>query len=86
MFRFLLEDDPRAGDSIRRWYHSHRFRNLNRVHRLRRQGLLPGVWCIDPNEVLSPGQAEEITRVHDAYPHLHDDDFVRANLARWLAD
>ena len=53
---------------------------------LRRQGLLPGVWCIDPNEVLSPGQAEEITRVHDAYPHLHDDDFVRANLARWLAD
>ncbi|MBO5790980.1 MAG: dihydrodipicolinate synthase family protein [Lentisphaeria bacterium] len=53
---------------------------------LRRQGLLPGIWCIDPEEVLSPGQAEEITRVHDAYPELHDDDFVAANLERWLAD
>jgi len=53
---------------------------------LRRQGLLPGIWCLDPRESLSPGQAEEITRVHDAYPHLHDDDFVRANLAKWLAD
>ncbi|MES2973647.1 MAG: dihydrodipicolinate synthase family protein [Pseudomonadota bacterium] len=51
---------------------------------LRRQGLLEGIWCLDPNEGLSPGQAEELTRVHDAYPHLHDDDFVRANLARWL--
>lgn len=53
---------------------------------LRRQGLLPGIWCLNPAETLSPGQAEEITRVHDAYPHLHDDDFVRANLAKWLAD
>jgi hypothetical protein len=53
---------------------------------LRRQGLLPGTWCIDPEEVLSPGQAEEITRVHDAYPELHDDDFVAANLEKWLAD
>ena len=53
---------------------------------LRRQGLLPGIWCLNPAEVLSPGQAEEITRVHDAYPHLHDDDFVRANLEKWLAD
>lgn len=53
---------------------------------LRRQGLLPGILCLDPRETLSPGQAEEITRVHDAYPHLHDDDFVRANLPKWLAD
>ena len=53
---------------------------------LRRQGLLPGIWCIDPEEVLSPGQAEEITRVHDAYPELHDDAFVAANLEKWLAD
>ena len=51
---------------------------------LRRQGLLPGTWCLDPKETLSPGQAEEITRVHDAYPHLHDDDFVAAHLAEWL--
>jgi len=53
---------------------------------LRRQGLLQGTWCLNPHEVLSPGQAEEITRVHDAYPHLHDDDFVKENLAKWLAD
>lgn len=53
---------------------------------LRRQGLLPGIWCLNPAEVLSLGQAEEITRVHDAYPHLHDDDFVRANLEKWLND
>ena len=29
---------------------------------LRRQGLLEGTWCLDPNERLSPGQAEEIDR------------------------
>lgn len=53
---------------------------------LRRQGLLRGVWCLDPAEVLSPGQAEEITRVHDRYPMLHDDDFVQEHLSEWLAD
>ena len=52
---------------------------------LRRQGLLKGVWCLNPLEVLSPGQSEEITRVHDAYPALHDDEFVAAHLAEWLA-
>ena len=52
---------------------------------LRRQGLLAGTWCLDPHEGLSPGQAEELTRVHDAYPHLHDDDFVAAHRDRWLA-
>lgn len=53
---------------------------------LRRQGLLLGTWCLNPDEVLSPGQSEEITRVHDTYPHLHDDEFVSANLEKWLAD
>ena len=53
---------------------------------LRRQGLLQGTWCLNPEEVLSPGQSEEITRVHDAYPHLHDDAFVAAHLEKWLAD
>ena len=38
---------------------------------LRRQGLLKGIWCLDENEVLSPGQSEEITRVYEAYPHLN---------------
>jgi hypothetical protein len=52
---------------------------------LRRQGLLEGIWCLDPNETLGPGQKEEIDRVCAAYPHLNDDAFVRQNLARWLA-
>ncbi|MEZ0308255.1 MAG: dihydrodipicolinate synthase family protein, partial [Ramlibacter sp.] len=30
---------------------------------LRRQGLLQGIWCLDPDEGLSPGQAAELTRV-----------------------
>lgn len=43
---------------------------------LRRQGLLEGIWCLDPGEGLSPGQAAEIDRVYRAYPHLNDDAFV----------
>ena len=52
---------------------------------LRRQGLLEGTWCLDPNESLGPGQMQEIDRVCATYPHLADDAFVRANVARWLA-
>ena len=51
---------------------------------LRRQGLLTGLWCLDPNEGLSPGQLDEIERVCGVYPHLQDDDFVAAHLADWL--
>jgi dihydrodipicolinate synthase/N-acetylneuraminate lyase len=51
---------------------------------LRRQGLLAGRHCLDPEEDLSPGQADEIDRVLDAYPHLTDDDFVRENRDTWL--
>jgi dihydrodipicolinate synthase/N-acetylneuraminate lyase len=51
---------------------------------LRRQGLLEGVWCLDEHETLSAGQREEIERVHRAYPHLHDDEFVAAHLDDWL--
>ena len=52
---------------------------------LRRQGLLEGIWCLDPAESFGPGQKEEIDRVCAAYPHLNDDAFVRQNLERWLA-
>src|SRR5690606_40836799 len=52
---------------------------------LRRQGLLEGIWCLDPHEGLSPGQAEEIARIYREHPDLTDDDFVSANLAEWLA-
>ena len=51
---------------------------------LRRQGLLRGRWCLDPNEELSPGQLREIDRVCTAYPHLADDEFVSQRLNEWL--
>ena len=51
---------------------------------LRRQGLLEGIWCLDPDEGLSRGQKEEIDRVYAAYPHLNDDEFVQEGLDRWL--
>jgi dihydrodipicolinate synthase/N-acetylneuraminate lyase len=51
---------------------------------LRRQGLLAGTWCLDPKEKLSPGQSEEIDRVYREHGDLADDEFVRANLERWL--
>jgi hypothetical protein len=52
---------------------------------LRRQGLMQGIWCLDPNEGLSPGQIEEIDRVCNEHADLSDDDFVAANLSKWLA-
>lgn len=51
---------------------------------LHRQGLMPGIRCLNPDETLSPGQREEIDRVYRQYPHLNDDRFVAANLSRWL--
>ena len=52
---------------------------------LRRQGLLKTNLCLEEKEHLSTGQAEEIDRVYKAYPHLHDDTFVKEHLKRWLA-
>ena len=51
---------------------------------LRRQGLLSGVWCLDPAERLSAGQETEIDRVCRSYPGLSDDGFVRDHLEEWL--
>jgi hypothetical protein len=51
---------------------------------LRRQGLLEGVWCLDPGETFGPGQIEEINRVYAAYPDLNDDAFIREHRDTWL--
>lgn len=51
---------------------------------LRQQGLLEGVWCLDPHEGLSAGQEDEIARVRQAYPELHDDRFIAENVDAWL--
>ncbi len=65
---------------------AHEFRgSIAGIHEiLRRQGLLDGIWCLDPDEALSPGQLREIDRVCAAYPHLNDDEFVARNRTRWL--
>ena len=52
---------------------------------LRRQGLLEGTWCLNPNETLSPGQLAEIDRVYLAHPDLNDDEFVASRLSAWLS-
>jgi hypothetical protein len=53
---------------------------------LRRQGLFTHITTLKRDEILMPGQAEEIDRVCKAYPHLTDDDFVKANLDRWMKE
>ncbi|MEX2574849.1 MAG: hypothetical protein WD317_11150 [Balneolaceae bacterium] len=51
---------------------------------LRRQGLLSGRWCLNPDEQLSEGQKDEIDRIYRSYPHLHDDSFVSKHLDRFF--
>ena len=51
---------------------------------LRRQGLLEGIWLLDPDEGLSPGQSEAIDRVLREHEDLSDDQFVAENLERWM--
>jgi hypothetical protein len=54
---------------------------------LRRQGLLLGRWCLDPEEDLSPGQASEINRVCQSCIHLTkaDDELIRQHRHEWLS-
>ncbi len=51
---------------------------------LRRQGLVESARCLNSREVLSPGQADELTRVCRAHPELTDDEFVATHRDRWL--
>ena len=52
---------------------------------LRRQGLMRGVWTLNPRERLSPGQSAELDRVLRSYPELTDDEFVAEHRDEWLA-
>jgi dihydrodipicolinate synthase/N-acetylneuraminate lyase len=52
---------------------------------LRRQGLVRGVWTLNPRERLSPGQSAELDRVLRTYPELTDDEFVAEHRDGWLA-
>ncbi len=66
----------------------HQFRGcIPGIHEvLRRQGLLVGRWCLDPDEDLSPGQNEAIDRVYRSYPHLWaaDGQLIREHLDEWM--
>ncbi len=53
---------------------------------LRRNKLLLGTWCLNPKEVMSLGQSEELNRVYRSYPHLNDDEFIAENLKIWFED
>jgi hypothetical protein len=84
----LLELDARVTDANAAFFDvAHDFAGcIAGCHEvLRREGLFEGIWCLDPGEGLSPGQAEAIARVMAAYPEFDDTAFVRANLERWLA-
>ena len=65
---------------------AHRFAGcIPGIHEiLRRQGLMQGVWTLNPREKLSPGQDAEIDRVLRTYPELTDDEFVGEHLEGWL--
>ena len=83
--------DRAAVVTIGFWFHGTRGRGgaagcIPGCHEiLRRQGLLAGTWCLDPDEKLSPGQAAELDRIGREHADLADDAFVARNLARWLA-
>ncbi|PTQ57355.1 MAG: 4-hydroxy-tetrahydrodipicolinate synthase [Candidatus Carbobacillus altaicus] len=66
----------------------HAFRgSIAGIHEaLRRDGLADGLWFLDPEEGLSPGQAEAIERIYLTYPEWRDDAFIRDHLKRWLDD
>lgn len=50
---------------------------------LRRQGLMENIYCLNPEETMSPGQAKELDRIYTAYPHLNDDAFIAENIVAW---
>lgn len=67
--------------------HNHFAGCISGIHEiLRRQGLLEGLWTLNPDEQLSPGQLSEIARVCSSYPHLNDDAFVREHIDDWLKE
>jgi hypothetical protein len=83
----LLAEDARVTDSNAAFFDAaNDFRGcIAGCHEvLRRQGLLENLTLLDPDEAMSPGQAEALDRVREAYPDLADDDFIAANLSRWL--
>ncbi|HAV61852.1 MAG TPA: dihydrodipicolinate synthase family protein [Verrucomicrobiales bacterium] len=53
-------------------------------HVLQRQGLLATSRCLDPGEILSPGQADAIEGIRHQHSWMLDDEFVASHLEDWL--
>lgn len=49
---------------------------------LKKQGLMTSLNCLNPNEVLSEGQAEKIDRLWSCYHEIADDAFVKDFIAK----
>jgi len=52
---------------------------------LQQQGLMSHIGALDPADRLSPGQTDQIDLIVRHYPGLTDDEFVKANVEKWLA-
>ncbi len=50
---------------------------------LHSQGLMQHPRCLNPNEIMSPGQQELIQSIRAEYPHLTDDEWVAEHLDAW---
>src|SRR5690606_21019778 len=59
---------------------AHQFKgSIAGIHEvLRRAGLLEGIWCLNPEEKLSPGQLAEIDRVMRDYPEWVGETYDKA--------
>ena len=85
-FRKLIELGPQITDMNRAIFDPYNsFRgSVSGMHEvLFRQGLMKNTLCLDPEEKMSEGQAEEITRVTESYPHLIDDEFINEHIEQW---
>jgi hypothetical protein len=52
---------------------------------LQRQGFVRDIVALDSKEKLSVGQIDAIDKIIREYPHLTDDEFVKANISDWLS-
>ena len=85
-YRKLIEMGPQITDMNRAIFDPYNsFKgSVSGMHEvLFRQDLMKNTLCLDPEEKMSEGQGEEITRVTKSYPHLIDDEFINEHIEQW---
>jgi dihydrodipicolinate synthase/N-acetylneuraminate lyase len=55
------------------------------LYMLQRKGFVRDIVVLDSDEKLSAGQIDAIDTIAREYPHLTDDEFVKANISDWLS-